>query len=146
VAIEQLLLGHAPHALEPGELIIEISVAAPARGQRFTYEKLKFTDGCSLIVGVACAADVDEGGVVRSLQMAIGGATETPLRLAEVESLVAGNAMTLELLDAAAEETRRALAEPLSDVMADGAYRRRVAGSLVKRALGSLADSDGGAT
>ena len=113
--------------LEPGELITEISVAAPVRGQRFTYEKLKFTDGCSLIVGVACLADVDDDGVVRSVQMAIGGATETPLRLADVESLVGGNAITLELLDAAAEETRRALAEPRSDVMADGAYRRRVA-------------------
>jgi len=143
VPIEQLLDGRAPYALEPGELITEISVVAPARGQRFTYEKLKFTDGCSLIVGVACVADVDEDGTVRSLQMAIGGATETPLRLAHVETLVGGNAITLELLDAAAEETRRALTEPLSDVMADGAYRRRVAGSLVRRALGSLADSDG---
>ena len=141
VPVEELLRVDAAGALEGAELITEISVPAPGPGHRFTYEKLKFTDGCYLIAGVACVADVGDDGRLRSPRLAIGGATASPIRLTEVEALVEDNAITLELLDTAAEVTRRALGDPISDTLADGEYRRRVAGTLVRRALETVSSN-----
>ena len=141
VPVEELLRVDAAGALEGAELITEISVPAPGPGHRFTYEKLKFTDGCYLIAGVACVR-----GRRRRRPSALAAAGDrrrdrVAHRLTEVEALVEDNAITLELLDTAAEVTRRALGDPISDTLADGEYRRRVAGTLVRRALETVSSN-----
>ncbi|MCY4086951.1 MAG: xanthine dehydrogenase family protein subunit M [Actinomycetia bacterium] len=143
VPVGELVLGAGQTAREPDELVTEISVAAAGGGQRYAYEKLKFSDGCYLIAGVACIADVDDAGVPRALRIAVGGATPAPLRLDEVEALCAGNELSDELLAEAAVGARRAVAEPITDALADGRYRRRVTGALVKRALAAVAGGGG---
>ena len=118
-----------------GELLTEISIKPPARNHHFAYEKLKFSDGCYLIAGAACIATVDEEGCLRGVRIAVGGVSSQAVRLSNVESLVEGKNLNEKLLDEVAMVARRAIVDPITDTLADGAYRRRVTGPLVQRAL-----------
>ena len=142
VPVGELLLGAGDTTRGPDELVTEISVTATGDGRRHAYEKLKFTDGCYLIAGVACVADVDDAGTLSAVRLAVGGVSTVPLRLTKVESLVDGTELGEEVLAEAAEATRRAVTEPITDALADGKYRRRVTGTLVKRALRAVVNGD----
>ena len=117
------------------ELISEVSVQAPPSTHGFAYEKLTFGAGCYLIAGVACIVDRSSDTSPGGVRLAVGGVSPGPFRLPGVESLVSDQELTEELLDEAAAGARRAPDTVLSDALADGDYRRRVLGPLVKRAL-----------
>jgi len=124
----------------PDELLTGIVVPAQAPGAAFVYRKLKFTNGCYGIVAAACALALSPGGDVTVVRLAIGGATAAPVRLRSVELLLTGlrpahGRVADETLAAAAEYAERAIEEPLTDVMADGDYRRAMAGVMARRAL-----------
>lgn len=108
-------------AAQPDELLVAIDLP-PGDGWRFGYRKLKFGESSWPIVTAAALVHAD--GRVR---VVLGGAAATPV------AVEPGGAGELE------EAVRAALVEPWSDVLADSAYRRRVAPVVARRALEAAA-------
>jgi carbon-monoxide dehydrogenase medium subunit len=95
----------------------------------FAVEEVARRHGDFALVGTVCAVRVGDNGVERAA-IALFGIGSTPVRapLAE-EALVNGGS-----LDEVAHAAMEAL-DPSDDLHATGAYRRKVAGVLVQRAL-----------
>ena len=108
-------------ALAPGEIVVAIRI--PPRAHSGTaYEKLSLVAGDFAILSVAAI-------VARDADVAIGGYAMKPM-------LLARNGIAT---DAEIARELEACGEPPSDHRASGAYRRRVAPALVRRALDAAA-------
>jgi carbon-monoxide dehydrogenase medium subunit len=122
-------------ALEPDELLLEVTVERPPPYAAFREFAVRRGDFALAAVAVACGLDGD--GVVTRCRVAAAGVAPVPLPLRAVERLAAG-----EHLDdgrpAEIEEAARAEVEPASDIRASAAYRRRLTGVLVRRALADV--------
>lgn len=136
-------------AARSDELLVEIEIPlrrAPAGASTSdAYEKLKFTDGCYCIAGAACVAVRGADGALASVRLALGGVEPVPVRLTHVETFVAGARPTDRLLDEVAAAAQHAVAHPIDDVMADGEYRRAMAGVVARRALARAVERAGNA-
>jgi carbon-monoxide dehydrogenase medium subunit len=127
-------------ALRPGELLVEIVLPAFGPQTGAAYQKLTFSDGCYNIASAACLAQVDAAGVYRLVRLAVGGTTPVPIRLLQAEAALAGARPSAEAFAEAGVLAEEAVIDPISDVMADGAYRRAMAGVMVRRALASATE------
>jgi aerobic carbon-monoxide dehydrogenase medium subunit len=104
--------------LQEDELLTSIRIPALPAGTRFGYEKLKFGESSWPIVTAAVVANSDG-----ALRIGLGGVCPVPI--------------AVDLDDSAdvAEAVLAAVADPWSDVLADGTYRRTVAPVIAGRAL-----------
>ena len=99
------LPGETPHmasVLEPGELIIAITVPASAAARRSHY--LKVRDRASFefaLVSAAVALDMD-GSRIRQARVALGGVGTKPWRVPQVEAALAGGSLDPAVLRRAA--------------------------------------------
>jgi aerobic carbon-monoxide dehydrogenase medium subunit len=84
------------------------------------------------IAGVGCLLSLGANGVIERAAISVVGVAYGPVRLSAVERLLVGNPLDRKIEAAAAEATR---IEAKSDLYASGAYRQRLAGVLVSRAL-----------
>ena len=85
---------------------------------------------------VAAAAQVDFGadGKCKRVAIGVGAATEFPMRLETAEKQLTGTTLDPKAVEAAVRDTLADI-EPLSDLHASAAYRRRAAISLAIRAV-----------
>ncbi len=121
--------------LEPGELVTEIIAPSLPKESGAAYYKLKFTDGCYNIASAACVVQLDGDGAVSTVGMALGGVSPAPIRLSEVEDAVTGSELSDELMATVSLLAQKSVTRPISDVQADGSYRRAMAGVVATRAL-----------
>jgi carbon-monoxide dehydrogenase medium subunit len=124
-------------ALKPRELVIDIRVPAPLAGERSTYLKLAPRGRMDLaVVGVAVAMVV-EGGIVRSVTIALGSAGPVPVRALQAEQSLLNQRLSGELIAHAAllavdgSRTR-------TSHRASASYRSDMIGVLTRRALTQL--------
>jgi xanthine dehydrogenase YagS FAD-binding subunit len=84
--------GSTPHletTLEPGELIIAVTLPPPPRG-RMRYRKVRDRASYAFaLVSVAAALDMTEG-VIRDARVALGGVAHKPWRAREAEATLLG--------------------------------------------------------
>jgi len=124
-------LGLMSTALQPGELITAI-VIPPIAGKGL-YRKLVRAEGDYATLSVAVTVDA-KGGRCRSVAVAVGACGPRPVRLEAAEKLLVGQPLD----EKRALDAGRLLAgaiEPLDDVRASAAYRRRVLPGVVARTL-----------
>ena len=120
-------------AIRPDELLTDVDVATVgARG--WAVEEVARRAGDFAIVAVAALVGVDARGRAADVRIALGGVASTPVRAAGAEDALAGHEATAERLAEVAAVAARAL-DPPTDAFVSGAYRRHVAGVLVRRAL-----------
>ena len=86
------------------------------------------------LAAVATQVAFDAAGVCRRLVLGIGGAGATPLRVEAAVDRLLGSRLEASDIAAAAGIVREAV-EPASDLHGSAAYRRRLIGALVERAL-----------
>ena len=133
VAAFYLLPGTTPHkenVLEPGELIVAVTIPAAAHAQRSTY--LKVRERASYAYALASAAvglDV-QGGTIRSARVALGGVGAQPWRSPEAEQALVGQPATEAVFRVAAAAALRG-AQPQSQ----NAYKVELAQNTLVRAL-----------
>ncbi|MDT7804658.1 MAG: aerobic carbon-monoxide dehydrogenase medium subunit [Actinomycetota bacterium] len=137
VAAEDFFLFHLTTALEPDELLLEVSVERPGANQFSAFREFATRRGDFALAAVAAVCEVDTTGVVTACRIAAAGVAPTPQRLTETEQLVLGQPLGPDL-GAAAEATARAQVDPTGDIHASAAYRARLTGVLVKRALADI--------
>ena len=123
---EELLAEHA--------LITEIAVSRPQRRTGAALQRIARTPADAPIVCAAAALLFGEDGTCTAARLALGGVAVRPLRLPQVEAMLAGQALNERLIEEAAAAVPSQLAPP-SDFKASGEYRREMAGVLARRAL-----------
>ena len=120
IAAADLFLGPFTTALAPDELLTSLMLAR-SDGRPFGFAELARREGDFALAGACILLD--------PARVVLFGVAGTPVRAPEAEAALESGASAAE----AAELATRDL-EPVSDVHADAAYRRRVAAVLVRRA------------
>jgi aerobic carbon-monoxide dehydrogenase medium subunit len=153
VGADDFFVFHMTTAVEPHELLlaVEFDDAPPRTYTSFVEFAPRKGDFC--LAGVAATATFGPDGTATRCRVVAAGVSPTPLRLRPVEDLVIGSSVDGEVL-AAAERAATGAVDPVGDVHADAAYRRQLAGVLVRRALtavgakaaGAVASSTGSTT
>lgn len=129
VPAHEFFVSYYTTALEPGEMVIAIHLAAPPAGSVSAYRKVGRTDGDFATASVAFAGAFANGRCT-SASIAVGGCGDTPVRSSNANAL---------LLDVGADSPRIAQAadalveacDPVDDVRGSADYRRL----LVRRLL-----------
>ncbi|CCE07532.1 Carbon monoxide dehydrogenase medium chain (CO dehydrogenase subunit M) (CO-DH M) [Bradyrhizobium sp. STM 3843] len=120
-------------ALEPGELLTEISIPVPAAGHGYAYEKLKRKVGDYATAAAAVVLTMANGKVA-TCAIGLTNLHETPLLAADAAKAVIGTALDAAALKAAADAARAIMA-PAADARGPVEYRKHVGGVMVIRAL-----------
>lgn len=134
VALEAFFTGPGRSVMRPGEILREITIAAPAPRTGRAYIKHGRRKAMELAtVGVAASLTLDRG-LCSNVRIALGAVAPTPIRARRAEAVLEGRAPDAATLAAVA---RAAMAEatPISNVRASAAYRREMVGVLTRRAI-----------
>jgi aerobic carbon-monoxide dehydrogenase medium subunit len=140
VPIARFFRGFYEAALEPGEIVTAVRVPPAPAGARGGY--VKYTSRSAEdkpLVGVAALVALDASGRCIEARIGLGGAAPTPMRAAQAERALRGEALTDAAVRAAAEAAARE-ADPLSDLMGSADYRREMVRVWVRRLLVALRD------
>jgi aerobic carbon-monoxide dehydrogenase medium subunit len=139
VAAADFFRGIYTTALEPGELVTEVVVPRAAAGWRSGFQEVARRHGDFALAGLAARARLEDGAIAES-RLVFFGVGAAPVRARGAEAALAGRRADTDTLDAA----RRALAaelDPPGDVHGSPALRRHLAGVLLGRVIGSLAEA-----
>jgi carbon-monoxide dehydrogenase medium subunit len=131
---EEFFVSYYETALEPGELLSEVSFPAPAPGTGWAFGELARRRGDFALVGIAALVR-RRGEVAESPRIVLFGAGERPLRCRAAEAELDGRAPEADVVGEVAKRAREEIS-PVDDVHASADYRREAAGVLIERALG----------
>jgi len=124
-------------AKRPDEVLAEI-LLPPADGVRSAYLKLRRRGSFDFpVLGVAAALAMDGDRVVRA-RIVLGAVASQPREAAEAADLLAGERLTAELIERAADRAARP-SKPLDNTDLTHPYRKRMTRVYVARALRHLA-------
>jgi aerobic carbon-monoxide dehydrogenase medium subunit len=134
VPVDGLFQDYYETSIEPGELITEVIVPSQPAGARTAYLKfLPRTADDYATVAVAAMA-TSEGGIVKSLKVALGAAGPTPIHATAVEQALIGKQATPQAIRDAADAVA-GLVDPLEDFRGSSEYKRDMAVVFTRRAL-----------
>jgi carbon-monoxide dehydrogenase medium subunit len=133
VAASEFYQGAYFTALEPGEILTEISVPVPAAGHGYAYEKLKRKVGDYATAAAAVVLTMASGKVA-SCAIGLTNLHETPLLATDAAKAVIGTSLDVATLKKAAAAAE-AIMSPAADARGPVEYRKHVGGIMVARAL-----------
>lgn len=122
-------------AVRPGELLVRIRIPLVDGGQqRFRKVGTRRAQAISkVVVALAWRAD-PQSGRWRDVRLALGSVAATPIRAAGTEAVLESAPPTEAVADRAVEALIAEL-HPIDDVRSTAAYRREVAGRVLRRLL-----------
>jgi aerobic carbon-monoxide dehydrogenase medium subunit len=120
-------------ALEPGEILTEITVPSMPQGHGAAYEKFKHPASGYAVVGVAAMVHRD-GGKIAACRIAVTGAGPKAQRATMAENMLVDRQGTAEDIAAAAEQASSGL-DFIGDTYASEDFRAHLTRALAKRAL-----------
>jgi aerobic carbon-monoxide dehydrogenase medium subunit len=119
-------------AMEPGELVLEVQVPAPAPKTGTAYKKFNLLESDQGIVAVAASITLDGADTCKDARIVLGNAASTSIRAKKAESVLVGKKLTDALFEKAGEAASEEC-EPVGDIHASEEYRRHLIGVLTKR-------------
>ena len=124
-------------SLAPGEMVTGIRVPVPPAGHGWAYEKLKrkVGDYATAAAGVVLAM---RGGRVASVAIGLTNVGDTPLFAEDAGNILTGSALDAATVDRAVAAAE-AITSPASDGRGPAAYRTKMAGVMLRRALARAA-------
>lgn len=137
--IDSLFAGPGRTRLEPQELLVAITLAAPPPRSAGSY--LRFTPRREMdiaVAGVGAWVQLDGEGKVIEARIAMAAVAPTPVRAPEAEGRLRGAHLSSALIEEAANGTARD-AKPISDTRGSAEYRRELIRTLTRRTLQSCA-------
>ena len=144
MALADLFTGPGSTVAEPGELLTELAVPAPANGTGSCYARLEYRRQMEIAIVGATAVVTLDGGTVRDARIAITALAPTIHRVAEAEQALNGSDASDAAVHAAADAAAGA-SRPISDVRGSADYRRAMAAVLTRRAISTaIARARGG--
>ena len=133
IAARDFFLGALTVDLGAGEIVTEIVLPKLPPRTGWGFAEVARRHGDFALAAVAATLTVVADAIVEA-RIALTGVGRTPLRVAEAENLLVGQAPTPYLSGQTVEAVRAAM-EPDSDLHASADYRRHLAGVLTSRAL-----------
>lgn len=131
--VENFCLDYFETALEPGELLTEITIPAPPPRTGTVYTKFNVIESDLATVSVAASVTLGAGdGICQDICLALGAAAPKAMRAKKAEAVLKGKKITDALL-ARAGEIASTEADPISDIYASEEYRRELIKVLVPR-------------
>jgi carbon-monoxide dehydrogenase medium subunit len=134
ITAHDLFTGYLSTALEADEILAEVWFPRIGPGTGHAWEEFARRHGDYAIVGVGASVAVGAAGAIVAARLALTGVGPVPVRVEAAEQLLVGTRAEPEPLRAAADAVRSAI-EPDADVHGTSAYRKRLAGVLVERAV-----------
>ena len=134
VAARQFYQGTFVTALGSGDVLTAVRIPVPPAGHGYAYEKLKRKIGDFATAAAAVVLSMS-GGKVASCSIGLTNVAATPLWAEEAAKILVGStldATTVKKAVVAAE----AITAPASDTRGPAAYRTKMAGVMLARALG----------
>jgi aerobic carbon-monoxide dehydrogenase medium subunit len=135
IAAREFYQGAYLTALKPGEIVTAVRIPVPAAGHGYAYEKLKRKVGDYATAAAAVVLTLS-GGKVATCSIGLTNVADTPLWAEEAGKILTGSALdaaTVKKAVAAAE----AITSPASDGRGPAAYRTKMAGVMLTRAIAS---------
>jgi CO/xanthine dehydrogenase FAD-binding subunit len=133
LAAEDFFVTHFTTALEPDELLTEVTFPTATGGTGVAFEEMARRHGDFAIVGVGTTIHLTDG-VIDGARVVLTGMADTPLRVTPAETVLVGAAPGKDCFEQAAREAVSDL-DPPSDLHGTSAYRRHVAQVLIQRSL-----------
>jgi CO/xanthine dehydrogenase FAD-binding subunit len=133
IAASDFFEGFLSTSLHPDEVVTQITFPAARPGTGTSFMEAARRHGDFAIVGAGCSITL-EAGVVSDARVVLIGVAQTALRRSEAEGQLIGSSADAASVAAAAAAAAADL-EPASDLHGTSAYRRHVAGVMVRRAL-----------
>ncbi len=124
--------------LQPDEVLTSVSLKTWREPHGHAFVELARRQGDFAVAGVGCLIALDGSGKARRVALALIGVTSTPVRLPAAENSLTGTDLGDEAIRAAAAAIDGL--EALADAHASAAYRKRVAGVLLGRAVRQAAE------
>jgi aerobic carbon-monoxide dehydrogenase medium subunit len=137
IAAADFFQGFLTTALEPDEALVELRFPVAQAGTGAAFEEAARRHGDFAMVGAAVMLRLD-GGSVADARIALVGVSDVPVRRRDAEQMLVGSPTSPSLFADAAATAARDL-EPHNDLHGTTAYRRHLAGVLVRRGLESAA-------
>jgi carbon-monoxide dehydrogenase medium subunit len=132
--ISEFILDAYTTALQPGELITEISVPLPQPRSGGAYIALKRCAPVYASASIAVQLTLNEDHTCREAHVYLGVLGLTATRVDAAEQLLKGQAIDDQLIEGVREAVMD-VAEPMSDMRGSAEYKRHAAGALAKIAL-----------
>jgi xanthine dehydrogenase iron-sulfur cluster and FAD-binding subunit A len=136
---DQFFRGVRKTALEPDEMLIDISFPALNANERGTFIKLGLRKTQAISIVNAAAVLGLEGDLVRTARITFGSVAPTIVRALDAESFLVGKSLSAETIRQAGELAIRA-AKPIGDIRSSADYRADMVRVLTRRALSQLAN------
>jgi carbon-monoxide dehydrogenase medium subunit len=133
IGMREFIKGYMTVDLAPDDLLARVDFKPWGPAHRWAFLEHSRRLGDFAIASAACLAERGADGRVTRIALAVGGLSETPIRLDASESLLLGSEGGSELIERASALVREIPAA--SDIHADADYRAQVACTLVRRAL-----------
>ena len=136
VPIGDFFIGPRQSCLETSQIVT--AIVLPARtwsGSAYARSGLRRAMDCC-VASAAAALTVGDDGTIGEVRVALGALAPTPIRVPAAEEALTGQALSEELLSEVAAAASAA-AQPISDIRGTAEYRRELAGTLARRAVGT---------
>jgi aerobic carbon-monoxide dehydrogenase medium subunit len=133
VAIAEFPASYMSPRLDADEMVTAVTFQLPPKVHGWCFTEVAQRHGDFAIVAVGSILEMASDGKVRNARVAISGLGPAPIRLAEAEELMRGNAVSSERIEQAGQFARAR--DATGDAMAGAEYRRKLAAVLTRRAL-----------
>ncbi len=133
VGANDFYLGTFDTVLEANEILTEIRFAALSPNTGASYHKLKRKTG-DFATAAAVAVIEMSGDTCQSARIALTNLGPTALRASDAEAVLAGQVITEELIEQAAQKAM-AICDPADDQRGDAEYKTHMGGEMTRRAI-----------
>jgi carbon-monoxide dehydrogenase medium subunit len=134
VPLDGFFLDYKKTVMRAGEVLTAVSWTPPEPGAANLFYKLGRRKGDAITVTGIAVTVVAEGGRCTKARIALGSVAPTVFRAKGAEGILEGEALTADLIEAAARAAADAC-RPIDDLRASAEYRRHTAHVLTRRLL-----------
>ncbi|MEZ5171311.1 MAG: xanthine dehydrogenase family protein subunit M [Acidimicrobiia bacterium] len=135
IQAEDFFVTYLTTALEPAEILIEVSFPMVAEGTGWAFTELSRRHGDFAMAGTAITLSVDAAGSCADVRIVLFGVQPAATRMRGAEAVVDGGRADEELFARAGSAVADEISDPLADVHATADYRRHLADVLTQRGL-----------
>ena len=126
-------------ALEPEELLVEVSLPEMPPHTGYAFEEVSRRHGDYALVGAAATVTLDDTGQCQRARLVYFSVGSGPVEAFQAQTALDGEALSPETIQAAAETAASVDIDPPGDIHASPAFRRHLAKAVAQRVLARAA-------